>query len=205
MVRRLEGKRHEKLTYSWEVSLPKVANPGSGRKPDSAKASKEVAKNRRSTTDKLSTEKISVDSESARLAHNETKRRRLRKAKELGLCRDCGKPTIHDQIRCENCAEKERQARRERYAKQQKEPGLCRECKKPSIPGQVRCDGCAEKHRKSRRERYARQQMQRKAQKAISGTQQDYGPYKPRPTHGPQHTMSEQLGNRSARHTRTLE
>ena len=37
---------------------------------------------------------------------------RQRKAKELGLCRNCNKPAIEGQIRCESCAERHRVSRR---------------------------------------------------------------------------------------------
>ena len=37
---------------------------------------------------------------------------RQRKAKELGLCRNCNTPAIEGQIRCESCAERHRVSRR---------------------------------------------------------------------------------------------
>ena len=41
---------------------------------------------------------------------------RQRKAKELGKCRNCIRPAILGQTRCETCAEAHRQSRRRSYA-----------------------------------------------------------------------------------------
>ena len=48
-----------------------------------------VQKKRSLNTDKLSSRETAAESENTRLAHHEAKRRRLRRAKRLGLYRDC--------------------------------------------------------------------------------------------------------------------
>ena len=75
---------------------------------------------------------------------NKIRKKKVHKAKEGGLCRDCGK-SITKGARCVECQKKKRQQTKN-YRISQKKRGLCVTCAKKALPGKTRCAACAKHH-----------------------------------------------------------
>ena len=103
-----------------QKATPKVKKPKRSTEPNPSQAeTKRRERNEYDRTRNQTTER----KERARLVAQE----RRRKAKDLGLCRDCPSPAIPSQTRCELCAEEHRVSRRKNNAKRRA---------KPVVPGQ---------------------------------------------------------------------
>ena len=126
-------------TFEFTFSLPEPANKGGGsptrKNPaGTGKSLKKAAP--RATKPKQRTAPDPVQTEAKRQNQVEYDRqrnksperveyqrlyaqKRLHRARELGKCKNCSKPAIPGQSRCETCAEQHRQSRRRSHA----EPG----------------------------------------------------------------------------------
>ena len=123
-----------------------AADQGHGQNQNNTKGPKLKVPNRKPDTATPIQVEGEVPVERAKLLHNEARRLKNRRLKELGLCRECGKPAVQGQARCDTCAEKNRQHRRQRHVNN---PTLCRDCSNSAILGKSRCENCSEKRRLS--------------------------------------------------------
>ena len=125
-------------TFEFSFPIPKPANAGNSSKNQKKTAGKSFKKNpkARNTTEAAPNPRTEPDPSLAEdrkrkraeygRARNQTPDRKeyqrvraqeqRRKAKELGLCKDCSEPAIPGQTRCPTCAEKRRESRRRRNA-----------------------------------------------------------------------------------------